>query len=301
MFKVAAFYLFTPIEDPKALKAELKLLCENLKGTILVAHEGINSTISGTEEDIDALLAFLKSRFPKITWKTAFAEKLPFYRMKIRIKKEIVTLRRPEAKPSEQTGVHVDAAEWNRLIQDPEVVVLDVRNDYEVAVGTFKNAIDPKTKVFTDFVDYVEKNLADKKDKKIAMTCTGGIRCEKASAFMLANGFPQVYQLNGGILQYLEDVDPSESLWEGECFVFDGRTTVDHDLAQGQFELCHGCRHPLTVADKESADFEKGVSCPHCIAVTTDEQKHRFRDRQKQIDLAKARGEQHIGSCRLAQ
>lgn len=299
MFKVAAFYLFTPIEDPQGLKEQLKPLCEKLKGTILVAPEGINSTISGSEEDIDALLAFLKSTFPKITWKISYADTLPFYRMKIRIKKEIVTLRRPEAKPEEKTGVHVDAKEWNRLIQDPDAVILDVRNDYEVAVGTFKNAIDPKTQIFTEFVDYVEKNLADKKDKKIVMCCTGGIRCEKASAFMLANGFPNVYQLNGGILQYLEDVDPSESLWEGECFVFDGRTTVDPHLAQGHFELCHGCRHPLTMQDKESVEFEKGVSCPHCIHTTTDAQKHRFRDRQKQIDLAKARGEQHIGACRL--
>lgn len=299
MFKVAAFYLFTPIDNPQGLKTQLQPLCEKLKGTILVAPEGINSTISGTEEDIDTLLAFLKSQFPAITWKISCAETMPFYRMKVRIKKEIVTLRRPEAKPSEKTGVHVDAKEWNRLIQDPDVIILDVRNDYEVAVGTFKNAIDPKTKVFTEFVDYVEMHLADKKDKPIAMMCTGGIRCEKASAFMLANGFPNVYQLNGGILQYLEDVEPSESLWEGECFVFDGRTTVDPDLVQGHFELCHGCRHPLTIADKQSVDFEKGVSCPHCIHTTTNAQKHRFRDRQKQIDLAKARGEQHIGACRL--
>jgi UPF0176 protein len=296
MFKVAAFYLFTPIDDPEALKTLLQPLCEKLKGTILVAPEGINSTISGTEEDIDTLLAFLKSTFPQITWKISYATTLPFYRMKIRIKKEIVTLRRPEAKPHEETGVHVSADEWNKLIQDPNMIVLDVRNDYEIAVGTFKNAIDPKTKVFTEFADYVETHLANKKSKPIAMMCTGGIRCEKASAFMLANGFSKVYQLNGGILQYLEDVEPSESLWEGECFVFDSRTTVDHSLTQGRFELCHGCRHPLTNEDKLSTDFEKGVSCPHCIRATTDIQKHRFRDRQKQIDLAKTRGEQHIGA-----
>ncbi|MEK7654816.1 MAG: rhodanese-related sulfurtransferase [Pseudomonadota bacterium] len=299
MFKVAAFYLFTPIADPAALKAQLGPLCEKIKGTILVAPEGINSTVSGSEEDIDTLLAFLKSQFPKITWKISYADTLPFYRMKIRIKKEIVTLRRPEAKPFEKTGVHVDAKEWNRLMQDPDIIVLDVRNDYEVAVGTFKNAIDPKTKVFTEFVDYVETHLAGKKDKPIAMLCTGGIRCEKASAFMLANGFQNVYQLNGGILQYLEDVAPTENLWEGECFVFDGRTTVNPDLAPGQFELCHGCRQPLMAIDKQSADFEKGVSCPHCIHTTTDRQKRRFRDRQKQIDLARARGAQHIGACRL--
>jgi UPF0176 protein len=299
MFKVAAFYLFTKVDDPLSLKAQLQPLCEKLKGTILVAPEGINSTISGSEEDVDTLLAFLKSTFPKITWKISYAETMPFYRMKIRVKKEIVTLRRPEAKPSEKTGTHVDATEWNRLISDPDVIVLDVRNDYEVGVGTFKNALDPKTKVFTEFVEYVETHLADKKDKNIAMYCTGGIRCEKASAFMLANGFPNVYQLNGGILQYLEDVKPDENLWEGECFVFDGRTTVDPALAPGHFELCHGCRQPLMAIDKQSADFEKGVSCPHCIHTTTDKQKQRFRDRQKQIDLARARGEQHIGACRI--
>ncbi len=300
MIKIAAFYLFTPIEEPNKLKAELLPLCEHLKGTILIASEGINSTLAGAVEHVDALLSFLKSRFPAITWKVSYADEMPFYRMKIRLKKEIVTLRRPEAKPYEKTGVLVGADEWNRLIQDENVIVLDVRNDYEVAVGTFKNAIDPKTKKFTEFVGYVEKNLGDKKDAQIAMCCTGGIRCEKASAYMLANGFKNVYQLHGGILQYLEDVVSKDSLWEGECFVFDNRTTVDHTLTTGRFELCHGCRYPLNAADKLSPDFEAGVSCPHCINRTALQQKERFRDRQKQIVLAKLRGQRHIGVKRAA-
>ena len=295
MFKVAAFYLFTNIKDREALKEQLQKYCKNLKGTILIAHEGINSTLSGPPEDVDQLLDFLKNTFPKITWKISYADQNPFLRMKIRIKKEIVTLRRPEADPTKITGKHVKADEWNKIIQDPDVIVLDTRNDYEVKVGTFKNAINPQTSVFTEFVDYVEQNLSDKKDKPVAMMCTGGIRCEKASAYMLANGFKEVYQLDGGILQYLEDVKPEESLWEGECFVFDARTTVDPKLGVGKYHLCHGCREPITEEDKLSEKYELGVTCPKCFDTRTDKQKERFRHRQYQIELAEKRGVQHIG------
>lgn len=287
MWKVAALYRFVTLNDLPALQREIKDVCvkNDICGTLLLAHEGINGTVGGSEEGIDNLMACLeeKCKISKGEVKFSTAEDQPFRRMKVRLKEEIVTLRAPEADPNQQVGTYVDPENWNALMNDPDVTLIDTRNDYETAVGIFKGAIDPDIKTFTEFKDYVEKNMDPKKQKKVAMFCTGGIRCEKASSYMMTKGFEEVYHLKGGILKYLENVPKEESLWDGDCFVFDRRVAVGHNLEESPYDLCYGCRYPITEEDRQSEAFEKGVSCPHCIDTLTEERANAFRMRHEQF------------------
>jgi len=298
-FIVAALYQFKTLADPQSVQKSLQKLCQQhgIKGTLLLAHEGINGTVAGTRDAIDQLKSFLINQFgfTDLEYKESTAPSLPFYRLKVRLKKEIVTIGCAQADPTKQVGQYVDPAQWHELIQDPNVIVIDTRNDYEVQIGTFKGALNPHTEVFSEFPSYIEHNLKDAKGKKIAMFCTGGIRCEKASSYMKQAGFDQVYHLKGGILKYIETMPAEQSLWQGECFVFDNRVTVKHGLEIGDYELCHGCRHPLSPDDKLSSLYTAGVTCHRCYDNTTVEQKHRFAERQKQMTLAKQRGQAHIG------
>lgn len=299
MFVVAALYKFAPLEDFAAMQKPLADLCEKnqVKGTLLLAHEGINGTIAGPRQGIDAVIAYLKS-YPllaELEHKESFSDEMPFYRMKVRLKKEIVTIGIPEVNPNIKVGSYVKPEDWNKIIADPEVIVLDTRNDYEVDVGTFKGAVNPNTKTFREFPEFVQKYLDPRKHKKVAMFCTGGIRCEKASSYMMMAGFEEVYHLEGGILKYLENVPVDESQWEGECFVFDQRVAVKHGLDEGDTELCHGCRRPLTPEDLSSPHYEPGVTCSYCHDVLTPKQLSRARERQFQIQLAKSRNEKHLG------
>jgi len=296
---VAAIYKFVRLADYQALRLPLLELCDvhYLKGTILLAEEGINATVAGSREGIDHFLTFLKkdSRFSDLVHKESYVEEMPFYRMKVRLKKEIVSMGTSAIDPAKSTGTRVDPSNWNTLIQDPDVLVLDTRNHYESDIGSFKNAISPNTATFRDYPEYVKNNLKVEKHKKIAMYCTGGIRCEKASAYLLNQGFNEVYQLNGGILKYLEEIHPDESLWQGECFVFDGRVSVDEQLNEGSYEQCFACRRPLSDKDRESEYFEQGIFCPHCYEDITDEKRAGLEERQRQVELAKKRNQQHIG------
>lgn len=296
---VAALYQFAPLHDCASLRDPLEQVCEThgLKGTLLLAPEGINGTIAGDRDGIDALLAWLRSdpRLAKMEHKESLHDTQPFYRMKVRLKKEIVTLGVPGINPNEQVGQYVAPKDWNALIQNPEVVVVDTRNHYECAVGTFQGAIDPETTTFREFPDYVDQHLDPSRHKKVAMYCTGGIRCEKATALMLSKGFSEVFHLQGGILKYLEEVPPSESLWEGECFVFDERVTVGHGLVQGDYELCRGCRMPVSPEDRQSPQFQPGVCCPRCADELTAEKAARCAERHRQVALAEARNELHVG------
>ena len=244
------------------------------------------------------MLDYLRSdpRLADLEHKESFDDHMPFYRMKVKLKREIVTMGVDDIDPNQRVGTYVEPRDWNALVEDPEVLLIDTRNDYECDIGTFRGALDPHTTNFREFPAYVRENLDPGRHKKVAMFCTGGIRCEKASAFMLKEGFEEVYHLQGGILKYLEEVPKEQSTWEGECFVFDNRVAVDHDLNKGQYDQCHGCRHPITESDKLSDKYQKGVCCPHCYDDLTEEQKARFSERQKQVELAKARGEQHIGA-----
>jgi UPF0176 protein len=298
MIVVAALYKFADLPDFVALRERLLELCtiHAIRGSLLLAKEGINGTVAGSRDAIDALRAFLfaDNRFNGIEYKESFAEKNPFPRMKVKLKKEIVTLGRPEANPNEIVGTYVNPHEWNQLLNDPKVVVIDVRNDYEVDLGTFTNAINPKTESFREFPDFVSKNLDPEKHQKIAMMCTGGIRCEKASSYMKKQGFNEVYHLKGGILKYLEETPKSESKWQGECFVFDNRVTVNHDMKPGVYSLCHGCRNPLSPDDMASELYVKGISCPRCNGKRSEKQVASAASRQKQIELAKARGQSHM-------
>jgi UPF0176 protein len=300
---VCALYKFVSLPDFEEKREPLlSVMLENgIKGTLLLAHEGINGTVSGSREGIDSLLAWLETdeRLKPIEFKESFHEVEPFKRTKVKLKKEIVTLGVEGIDPNKVVGTYVDAKDWNALISDPDVVLVDTRNDYEVQVGTFKGAINPDTETFREFPEYVAKNLDPNKHKKVAMFCTGGIRCEKSTAFMKQQGFDEVYHLKGGILKYLEDVPEAESMWEGECFVFDDRVTVDHQLNKGHYDLCNACRLPITEEDKASDKFEQGVSCPHCFGKHTEEQLERFRQREFQMQLARERGEGHIGSDAL--
>lgn len=297
-YKIAAFYKFVTIDDRAALKQALLDHCRRhgIKGTILLAEEGINGTISGRPDSLDAVLDLMRQdeRFSDLEFKFSYAGTLPFYRMKVSLKKEIISFGQP-IDPVHQTGAHIEPEQWNKLISDPDVLVLDTRNDYEVEVGTFARAEDPKLDAFTEFADYVDQHLHPQKHKKVAMFCTGGIRCEKASAYMLQQGFEQVYQLKGGILKYLEEVPTDQSLWQGECFVFDQRVTVDHQLKRGQYELCYSCQHPLSEADLASDQFKQGVHCPYCVDQLSEEKRIRNEERQKQVELAEQRGKPHIG------
>ena len=296
---VAALYKFAKLPDYRERQPELLDLCvrQELYGTLLLAEEGINGTVAGTRTGIDALMSFLgeDQRFAGIEHKESYADEMPFTRMKIKLKKEIVTLGVAGINPNEKVGIYVAPEDWNALIADPDVVLIDTRNGYEVDIGTFRGAIDPQTTTFREFPAYVNKNFNPAKHKKVAMFCTGGIRCEKASSLMVQQGFEQVYHLQGGILKYLEKIPPEESLWEGECFVFDQRISVGHGLKVGDFDQCHGCRHPISAADKASTQFIEGVSCPHCYATQTEEKRARFAERQKQTELAIKKGRVHIG------
>jgi len=296
---VAALYRFVRLEDYAELREPLLDFCQarGIFGTLLLAREGINGTVAGPRSGIDALMAHLRAdhRLAELDWKESYSDTVPFLRMKVKLKREIVTMGVPEVDPNDVVGTYVQPTDWNALIDDPEVVVIDTRNDYEVGIGTFRNAVNPETTTFREFPQWVAENLDPKVNKKVAMFCTGGIRCEKASSFMLSQGFENVYHLQGGILQYLEDVAPEETRWEGECFVFDNRVAVDHQLEKGQYEQCYACRHPITAEDMTSEHYQKGVSCPRCVDLHTDDQTARFRERQKQVDLAQARGERHIG------
>ncbi len=301
---VAALYKFVDFPDFKAFKSPLYTFCvdQGIKGTLLLAAEGINGTVAGSRAAIDALLNYLRKtpalegRFCDIEHKESFASTNPFYRTKIKLKKEIVTLGVPEASPAFCVGTYVDPCDWNQVIEDPDVIVIDTRNDYEYAIGSFKGAINPDTRSFRQFPAFVEKACDPSKHKKVAMFCTGGIRCEKASSLMLQQGFETVYHLKGGILKYLEEVPEEQSLWQGECFVFDNRVAVTHGLKEGRYDLCHGCRHPIDADDKQSPHYQEGVCCPHCHDTLTDEQRARFTERQKQIELAKRRNEvPHLG------
>ena len=298
---VAALYQFVELPDYRTIRAPLLDTCmgHGLRGTLLLAEEGINGTIAGTREGIDAVKQWLDDdgRFDRLEYKESLmdAEGVPFYRMKVKLKKEIVTLDVPGISPKMKVGRYVMPEDWNALIYDPETITIDTRNDYEYEVGTFKGAINPAIKTFREFPEWVADNLDPKKHKKVAMFCTGGIRCEKSTSYLLEQGFEEVYHLKGGVLNYFDQVPHTESTWEGECFVFDNRVTVNHQLEPGVFGQCHACRRPITKEDKTRLEFVMGVQCHHCVDEYSDAQRERFRMRQQQIELAESRGERHVG------
>lgn len=296
---VCALYKFVRLENFELLKTPLLavMLEHDVKGTLLLANEGINGTIAGSQTGIDAVLNHLNEdeRLGEISHKYSYADENPFQRSKVKLKKEIVTMGVEGIDPTLTVGTYIKPQDWNDLISDPEVLLVDTRNDYEVEIGTFENAVNPNTETFREFPDYVAKNLDKSKHKKVAMFCTGGIRCEKSTAYMKEQGFEEVYHLEGGILKYLEEVEKDQSMWKGECFVFDGRVAVGHGLEQGQYDQCFACRYPITEEEKKSEHYVKGVSCHRCYDKYTDEQRSSFAERERQINLSKARGEQHIG------
>ncbi|GAB5389480.1 MAG: rhodanese-related sulfurtransferase [Alphaproteobacteria bacterium] len=296
---VFAFYHFTPLPDFEHLQEPLKalMLREKIRGSILLASEGVNGTVAGPDAGIKALIAHFHAipELAGLEGKYSYAEDQPFGRAKVRLKKEIVAMGVEGIDPLQSVGTYIEPEDWNALIEDPDTVLVDTRNDYEFAIGTFKGAIDPETTAFRDFPEWAEQNLAEAKGKKIAMFCTGGIRCEKATALVKSLGHDQVFHLKGGILNYLEKVPKVQSLWEGECFVFDDRVSIDHDLQPGHHDLCHACRRAITEEDKTLDSYTPGVSCKYCISEKTDEQRARFAERQRQIALARARGEEHLG------
>jgi UPF0176 protein len=299
-YLVAALYHFVSVPGFRELRAPLQAFCEahDVRGTLLLAHEGINGTIAGPDAGIAAVLAHLRAmpEFAGLEHKESHAAKAPFLRMKVKLKKEIVTMGVEDIDPTRVVGTYVSPRDWNALISDPETIVIDTRNDYETALGVFKGAVDPDIKTFREFPDWVRQNTGLHNKPKIAMYCTGGIRCEKATAFMKEQGFDEVYHLKGGILKYLEDVPAEESLWEGACFVFDERVSVVQDLKTGDHKLCRACRNPLSAEDLASPRYEAGVSCPHCYEVRSETDRMRFREREKQAKLARERGRKHIGT-----
>lgn len=300
--QVAALYRFTPFEDPSVLREPLLAACEaaGVKGTLLLAHEGINGTIAGSPDAIAAVLDHIRALpgCDELDVKFSSAAEPPFARLKVRLKREIVTMGEPGIDPTASVGRYVDPQDWNALIADPDTLVIDTRNDYEVAAGTFEGALDPSTASFRDFPKWFRDNreelLAGK--KKVAMFCTGGIRCEKSTSFLRGEGVDKVYHLRGGILRYLEEVPEAMSKWHGDCFVFDERVTVRHGLETGEYGLCRACRRPISPEDMASEDFEEGISCPHCITERTDVQRERYAERQRQEELAAMRGEAHLGA-----
>ena len=298
MRRVLAFYKFIPVTEPEARVEELQQLGEQLGvvGTILLAQEGVNGTIVAEIDSLDAMVRALEQAFGAMTFKWSDLDQsgIGFHRFKVRIKPEIVSFG-VAGLDLQKTGEHVDGARWNELLADPEVLVIDTRNHYEIDIGTFENAVSPDTDNFREFPQWVEDNIDPAKQRKVAMFCTGGIRCEKASALVAQHGVEEVYQLNGGILQYLEDTPLEQSRWQGECFVFDQRVSVNHGLEQGQYRQCYACRHPLSKDDMQAPEFEHGVSCPFCHSSVTDVRRQQFRERQRQVRLAAARGEAHIG------
>ena len=303
MYKIAALYKFAKIQNPlkihNDIRSNLKKL--SIKGTILVGEEGINGTISATLKDnLDEAIKFLKTieGFNDLDVKHSMSKRNPFIRMKVKLKKEIVTIGDSSIDPTEEVGKYVDPKDWNKLLENEDTILIDTRNNYEYSIGTFKNSINPKTDKFREFPMWISKQKFSKKDKEtknIAMFCTGGIRCEKASSLMKNQGFKNVYHLKGGILKYFELISEAESKWKGECFVFDDRVSVKQDLSDGSYDMCHGCRMPITTKDKSSKKYIKGVSCSKCFDKKTKEQKSRYMSRQKQIDLAKKRNKKHIG------
>jgi UPF0176 protein len=297
---VAALYRFARFEDPESLRAPLLKACRDngIKGTLLLAGEGINGTIAGSAAGIEIVVSMIRSLpdCEQLDVKYSNAEQMPFHRMKVRIKKEIVTLGVPGIDPSRNAGVHVDPLEWNRLVADPDTILIDTRNNYEVAIGTFRGAIDPRTKHFSEFPQWFREHRDELgAAPKVAMFCTGGIRCEKSTAFLRAEGIENVFHLKGGILRYLEAVPPEESLWEGECFVFDERVSVGHGLAVGTHALCRACRRPLSEADRSSAEFVEGIQCPSCAAERTASDRQRYAERHRQVKLAERKGRRHVG------
>lgn len=296
---VCALYKFVTLENYQAMRQPLHDVMEknHVRGTLLLASEGINGTIAGSRQAIDTVITWLQSdaRLAELECKESITDTIPFYRTKVKLKKEIVTMGVEGIDPRQVVGTYVNAVDWNLLIDDPDVLVIDTRNDYEFQVGTFKNAINPNTQSFRDFPQYVKENLDAAKHKKVAMFCTGGIRCEKSTAFLKQQGFDEVYHLKGGILKYLEEMPVDNTRWEGECFVFDERVTVNHHLEKGRYDQCNACRSPITQEDKANEKYQQGVSCPHCFNHVTPEQKARFSEREKQMALAKERGESHLG------
>ena len=286
-YTIAAFYRFTPLDDAPALRIDLKrkLECLGLCGTLLIAPEGINGTLAGAESAVDAMLEILHVQIglPREDVKFSQAAEKPFHRLKIRVKREIITFRQPDADPSVKVGTYVAAQDWNALIADPDVLLVDTRNRYETRLGSFANALDPGLERFSDFVDYARQNLDPARHRKIAMFCTGGIRCEKASSFLLQEGFAEVYHLKGGILKYLEEVSPQVSRWQGDCYVFDHRMAVGQGLSAGRYAMCFCCGEALSESDRSHVRFEEGVSCPFCHAGTSEADKARFRMRHAQI------------------
>ena len=297
---VAALYRFAKFPDFDSFRIPLQslMLEECVKGTLLLAPEGINGTIAGSRHGIDAVIAWLgrDPRFQGLETKESYVEQNPFYRSKVKLKKEIVTMGVEDIDPNDIVGTYVEPEDWNDLISDPDVLLLDTRNKYEVEIGTFEKAVNPQTDTFREFPGYVEQSLNPQKQRKVAMFCTGGIRCEKSTAYLKQQGFDEVYHLKGGILRYLEQVPEEQSLWRGECFVFDNRVAVNHDLGKGNYDQCHACRMPITEADKQHCHYQKGVSCHHCYDKHNAQQIKRYAERERQITLAKQRGEEHIGS-----
>lgn len=298
-YVVCALYKFVTLENFEHIRKPLHDVMElnEVKGTLLLAQEGINGTIAGSREGIDNVLAFFSKdhRLANVSFKESFTDHPPFKRCKVKLKKEIVTMGVEGIDPQQVVGTYVKPQDWNALISDPEVLLVDTRNDYEIEIGTFKHAVNPETETFREFPQYVADNLDPSKHKKVAMFCTGGIRCEKSTAYMKEQGFEEVYHLEGGILKYLEDVPKEQTLWQGDCFVFDDRVAVNHDLNKSIYDQCHACRMPITEEDKHRDEYSRGVSCHRCIDKVSDEQRARYAEREKQINLALKRGENHIG------
>ncbi len=296
---VTALYHFVRLENFQDLRQPLLniMLENNVRGTLLLASEGINGTIAGNRNGTEKVLNWLRQdeRLKAFDSKESFTDSMPFYRTKVKLKKEIVTMGVEGIDPKSKVGRYVKPQDWNELISDPDTLLIDTRNDYEYQIGSFKNAVNPNTNTFREFPEYVKENLDPKKHKKVAMFCTGGIRCEKSTAYLMEQGFEDVFHLQGGVLKYLEEVPKEETMWEGECFVFDNRVAVNHDLEKGRYQQCFACRYPITQEEMQSDKYQEGVSCPHCFDRVTAEQKQRFAEREKQILLAKQRGEEHIG------
>ncbi|MEP0940452.1 MAG: rhodanese-related sulfurtransferase [Rhizobiaceae bacterium] len=299
-YLVAALYKFVTLDNFAEFQQPLLAVCkeQDVMGTILLAQEGINGTIASSQSGIETVLEWLRSQpeFAALDAKFSWGHEPPFYRMKVRLKKEIVTLGVDGVDAANNAGTYVDPKDWNDLISEPDVILVDTRNDYEVAIGTFKNAQNPETTSFRELPQWVEDKLQAKPDTKVAMFCTGGIRCEKSTALLKSRGFDEVYHLKGGILKYLETVPEDESLWEGECFVFDQRVSVKHGLQVGDYDMCHACRMPINEEEMQDEHYVKGVSCPHCFDTMEDRQRARFQERQKQIELAQKRNETHIAA-----
>jgi UPF0176 protein len=296
---VAALYRFARLDDFEVLRSPLHQFMQQhqVKGTLLLAREGINGTIAGSREGVDAVLAWLR-RDPRLSGleaKESLVDENPFYRSKVKLKKEIVTMGVEDIDPADIVGTYVKPEDWNALISDPDVLLVDTRNRYEVQIGSFQNAVDPQTDSFREFPAWVQAHLDPARHKKVAMFCTGGIRCEKSTAYLKQQGFDEVYHLEGGILKYLEDVPEQETMWQGECFVFDNRVTVNHQLEKGSYEQCHACRMPITAEEMQADTYQKGVSCPHCYDRHSQDQVGRYAERERQMQLAKQRGETHIG------